>query len=252
MLKRIYLVCVFALLWFAALGQTCPILIVDMKNDGFVNAIVEDPDLMKAHKNLGDHPNRIKPDILRSRKAFDDIQSYDKIERPNGYHKNNPFTGSEMFDPETGGYVILHPRHNVHTVGDAQTVAGSKAEFVMAEAFSRKGKRVTLLEEVGKQGGEPDAFIEGIGIFDFKNVDITASNLISNVQSKITASSRQGESIAFNLGDNPNVLPSHVNQAIANAIGTPDVKLPEWIGVVYKDGRAELFTIEQLRNGAAF
>lgn len=78
--------------FFSSLGQTWSTLVVDMKNEAFVDAIVGDPDLIKARKNLGDHPNRIDPDILRKRKSFDDVPLYDKIEKPNGYHKNNPFT----------------------------------------------------------------------------------------------------------------------------------------------------------------
>mgnify|MGYP006308504083 CR=1 FL=1 len=57
-------------------------------------------ELVEAWKKLGDHPNRVNGDIVKSRKAFDNIDA--------NFGKNNPHTGTEMFDPETGGYVVTH------------------------------------------------------------------------------------------------------------------------------------------------
>src|SRR5690606_35635733 len=140
------------------------------------------------------------------------------------------------------------PGHNV-TVGDID----SRAEFTIAEAFGRDGKKVILLNENQAPGiPTPDAEVEGLGIFDFKNISPDASNIPNNVRNKIVSSSRQGENIALHLGDNLNATPDLINEGILDAINTPDVTLPKNIGVVYRDGTSKILSIDQFRNGARF
>uniref|UniRef100_UPI00404A10AA RHS repeat-associated core domain-containing protein n=1 Tax=Fulvivirga sp. TaxID=1931237 RepID=UPI00404A10AA len=208
-------------------------------NDELADALVENADLADSWKNLGDHPNRTNVDILNSRKSFDDVDA--------SFGKNNPHTGTEMFDPETGGYVVTHPGHNV-TVGNID----SKAEFTVAEAFGRDGKKVTLLDENLPEGiPTPDASVEGLGIFDFKNISPSASNIRNNVRNKIVDVNRQADNIAINLGDKAGIDLTDVNNGILDALSTPGSH-PKNIGIIYPDGTSKILTSVEFINGARF
>ncbi|MEO1055225.1 MAG: hypothetical protein AAFX87_31650 [Bacteroidota bacterium] len=211
----------------------------DWKNTKNKSAFAENLELVNAWKKLGDHPNRTNVNILQSRKAFDDIDA--------SFGKNNPHTGTEMFDPETGGYVVTHPGHNV-TVGDID----SRAEFTIAESFGRDGKRVTLLDENLPDGVvTPDASIDGLGIFDFKNISPNASNIRNNVRNKIVDVNRQADNIAINLGDKPGIDIADVNNGILDALSTPGSH-PTHIGITYPDGTSKILTSAEFLNGSRF
>lgn len=151
----------------------------------------------------------------------------------------------------TGGYVVQHTGHNVIT-GNADNIA----EFHMAEAFAKENKVVKLLNESMPSGIKtPDAEIEGLGIFDFKNIGASATQIETNVRDKILGATVQADNIALNLGDNALAVPSRVNGGIEQAIQTADnggLSLPINIGVVYKDGSTKILTVQQFRNGDRF
>lgn len=181
--------------------------------------------------------------IAIARKEFDNFSSE--------WKKINPHTGKEMFDNTTGGYVVVHNNHNIR-LGDID----SEVEFRIAESFAKNGIKVKLLNEKLASGiVTPDAEVIGLGVFDFKNIATSATNIETNVMNKVLSSRRQGDNIAFYLGNNTNATSDRVNRGIQDAILTAmasATSLPKNIGVVYLDGSSKILSIEQLKNGSKF
>lgn len=164
--------------------------------------------------------------------------------------KKNPFTGKEMFNAESGGYVVAHTQHNniyPH-------------EFSMAEAFAKDGNKVKLLNEKAATGiTTPDAEIVGMGNFDFKNIEATNPGKIeTNVQCYVLDAKRQADNIAFNLADNTVATPEIINKAVNNAIETARnaglKNIADKVGIVYKDGSTKIIDLNKfnIENGVKF
>lgn len=164
--------------------------------------------------------------------------------------KYKSHTGKEMFNTQSGGFVVCHTSHNTQYVH----------EFTMAEAFAKDGKKVKLLSESAPVGVKtPDAEIMGEGIFDFKNVNTTSPNGIkTNIRDYVSNPSKRSkaEGIVFNIKDNPSATPAYINQGIIDAIGTVanEINLANKIGIVYPNGGTKIISIHEfkLTNGARF
>jgi hypothetical protein len=165
----------------------------------------------------------------------------------NTWNRLNPHTNNEMFNHQSGGYAVSHNQHNV-IIGNVD----SKAEFTMAEAFANNGEKVELLNEnLGNGIPTPDAKILDYGIFDFKNISASATNIENNVRNKIKDVGRQADNIAFNLGDNPLVTPERFNVGVLDALKTPGQQ-PTYIGVVYKNGKVKILSTQEILSGKRF
>ncbi|MCA6365214.1 MAG: hypothetical protein IM638_19435, partial [Bacteroidetes bacterium] len=170
--------------------------------------------------------------------------------------KINPHTGKEMFNPNTGGYVVYHFQHNV-----ILSNVNSQAEFAVAEALANNGEKVKLLSESAPQNiATPDAEIIGKGIFDFKNVNSTTQNAIkTNVMTYVMNPSQRSDAqgLIFNIKENTFATPQMIDQGILDAISTADFNyttnsLAQFIGVRYSDGSIKIITLNEFRNGARF
>lgn len=98
----------------------------------------------------------------------------------------------------------------------------------------------------------PDAFVEGIGTFDVKNIDVSVSNVRNNVRNKILDVNRQADNIAINLSDVPNVDMSLVNSGITDAVINSGVTLPSNICIVYPNGNNKILSVAQIQQVAEF
>ncbi|MCA6365305.1 MAG: hypothetical protein IM638_19895, partial [Bacteroidetes bacterium] len=164
--------------------------------------------------------------------------------------KINPHTGKEMFNVETGGYVVCHAQHNSQYLH----------EFTMAESFAKDGKRVLLLSENAPVGvATPDAEIIGVGVFDFKNINSTNPlNIERNIHDYVLNAKSQAENIAFNIANNPVVTIEMVNKAVKEAIETAKAaglnNLANHVGIVYKDGTTKIIDLKNfdIENGIKF
>jgi hypothetical protein len=192
-------------------------------------------------KNVGD-------DLIQlARKEFDAFGTE--------WKKINPHTNKDMFNTQSGGYVVSHNQHNV-IIGNAD----SKTEFAIAEALAGDGKKVKLLSESAPVGVKtPDAEIIGEGIFDFKNVNATSeSGIKTNVRDYVMNPSKRSEAdgLVFNIKDNPSATPASINQGVLDAVSTVsnESNLAKKIGVVYSNGTTKIISIQEFKvaNGARF
>jgi len=215
----------------------------DLQNEGddFLQKFVDDPDLMEAWDKIYPHENKIKLSVLQRRKEFDNFLPE--------WRKTNPYTGEEMFDSNSGGYIVSHNGHNdyVH-------------EYDMAKAFSSDGNVVKLRDESVPDPNfgnkTPDAEISGI-VHDFKTFD-SPNNVNGKVYNHIIASGSRSNApgVSFNLqGNNASLI--DVNQGLDDVrllidnTGVPS-GMAEQVGLVYSDGSVKFLSKNDIINGAYF
>jgi hypothetical protein len=195
---------------------------------------------VKAWEKLSNFPlSRVKLAVLQRRLDFDNFAP--------PWLKINPHTSDEMFDAVSGGYVVIHPGHNV-IIGNADNVA----EFTTAYAFAKDNKVVKLLDESN----------QGSGI---KTPDIEIDNLICDIKNTTSQTTIQQKVMGANAptGQAPNMIftsaasPEKVNGGIQAAINTADPAgtaqyLATNVGYVYPDGTTKIISIIDFRNGTRF
>lgn len=174
------------------------------------------------------------------RSSQEEFNSYDSQ-----WIKENPFTGENMFNKQTGGFVVTHKKHNNIY----------EHEFTMGEAFASDGHKVELLSEKAEEGvPTPDAKIFGEGIWDFKNINPNAlsKNITRNIESYVLVAKRQADNIAFNLIEHPGITPEMVNTGVRNAMQTVSMSgtssYADKVGVVYKNGNTKIISINEFKT----
>lgn len=192
----------------------------DLEEDLFREFVQVEVGAVRAWEALFDFPlNRVKVVMLTRRIAFDDF--------PIIWNKKNPYPPhEELFDFNSGGYIVSHSGHN-----------NNLHELITAKAFMKQGNEVRLLDE-SLPGKTPDAEIKGV-IYDFKNINSSALNITNNIRNKLEDAANQGvNGIVIRIADNAIASSNNGLKMIKQAIqdhansGKP---IPSIIKVLDKD-----------------
>jgi hypothetical protein len=143
------------------------------------------------------------------------------------------------FDESTGGFVLVHERHNRGESFDS--------ELFVAKVFATNGSQVTLLDESDAiESKRPDAEIDG-EIWDFKEIR-NAENMAGAVQQSIRRGKKQADNIALHLNQNFDI--AKINQGVVTSSYAYREILK--VAIVNVDKKQEVILMQEIRDGRRF
>lgn len=164
------------------------------------------------------------------------------IETSRAIYKNaEPEYRRYYFDEIAGGFVLIHPQHNLND-----------SEIFVAEVLAKMGKRVRFLSEQAAEGVRtPDAEIDG-EICEFKELTKYTKNIRYRLQEGISRAKNQGATAVIIHINRDSYEFGKINDGIRKAFYWDERQLIQSIILVFNSEEVQQITREEWENGRRF
>jgi len=158
----------------------------------------------------------------------------------NHYENTNSIYQTYFYDDQTGGYVLIHPQHNINN-----------SELFIAYTFAKQGQQVKLLSEQAPEGIKtPDAEING-EIWEFKELTPDAISIKNTIQRGVAIGKKRASNLAYHINNNQANI-RDINRGIARALIWDTEQFLQKIALIFNNGTILIKTREELDNGQYF